>query len=111
VNTDPATVAEIVLGAGLLNIFAEVTKRLMGRKGAKVDAAAQVTETALELLQPLRTELTQARHEAAQLRGELEDLRGEFGQLIAWAQMAKRELEANGISIAPLPIPTRRAAV
>jgi uncharacterized protein YlxW (UPF0749 family) len=107
VNTDAATLAEILLGAGLLNICTEVAKRLMGRKGAKVDAAAKVTETALELLQPLRKELGQARKDARDLRVEVEQLRDELGELIAWARMANRELEANGITVPPIPL--RRA--
>lgn len=117
-SSDPATLAEIILGAGLLNIFLETGKWLRNRKRDRVDVTGRAQEIAFELMEKLhgsledaqrdaqaaKQEASEARQAAAQARLQLNELNSALDQVIAWAWMAKRELDAHGVDIAPIPI-------
>ena len=103
---DSATLAEVILGAGLLNFAVEVAKRLMGRKRDQVDVAGRAQGIALQIMEELRNETTAARREVAELRRTVSELDAELSQWVAWSRMAKREFDNRGIVVAPFP--TRR---
>jgi hypothetical protein len=118
VSSDPATLAEIILGAGLLNIFLETGKWLRNRKRNQVDVTGRAQEIAFELMEKLhgsleeaqrdasaaKLEASEARQAVAQARLQLDELHTALDEVIAWARMAKRELDAHGVEIAPIPV-------
>lgn len=102
-NTSPETVLEIVLAVGVGSFFTEVGRRMFGRKRARIDAAAVVQEAALELIEPIRRELREARDEAAKLRAEMSTLRDDFDSVLSWAHEAVLEFQRLGSDFRPIP--------
>lgn len=75
---------------------------------AQINAAQQIQDTALELVEPIRKELREARQEAREARQEAVHLRREMDETLedwlAWMQRAKTTLEAHGLPVEPLPL-------
>lgn len=101
-------ILEILLSGGggmlLLGIFNTIYKRITGKSEAIVNTAKVLQGMTLDLVEPFREELKEARVESAALRKDLEELRGQFDEMIAWARLANAELRKNGLSVGPIPI-------
>lgn len=81
---------------------------------AQISAAKQLQDISIELVEPIRQELRQARAESLEARNEAASARREANDLrrlmdetleswLGWMQRAKFVLEANNLPVEPLP--------
>lgn len=89
---------EVLVATGLLTAISETVRWRLGRGKERVDNAKIVQGMALDLLQPLHTELDGVRKRVRQLDAELEAVLG-------WALIAHALLDANNVRYPEVPKP------
>jgi len=96
VESSQLGVLQVVIATGALTAISETVRWFLGRGKSRVDDAKVVQGMALELLLPLRSELTLA-------TGKVTDLSAELDALLAWAVMARALLDSAHIAYPPVP--------
>jgi len=90
-------------GAMLLAIVNAVIKHFFGKNEEQINAAKIIQAMSLDMLDRLHRELETLHSELDKTRGQAQKLRDEFDQLLTWARAANREMNANGLSVGPMP--------
>ena len=109
-----------ILGGGKM-LLSWVGRRVRSGRNVEVQAsqiaaADQIKDISIELVEPIRQELREARSESQEARAEAASARREASDLrrlmdetladwLAWMQRAKAVLEAHDLPVEPLPAP------
>lgn len=119
---------EFLIAVGFFETGSTLVKRMLNRRADAQKLKRETQETQIEarradlneaqviqgmsiaLLEPLESQLArtnkslnEASARADQLREDLRHLEDQFDALIDWAREAKSQLEANGITMPPIP--------
>lgn len=96
-NVDLGLVVELLVAAGLMTAIAETVRWFLGGRGrARVDNAKIVQGMAIDLVEPLHSELEGVRKKVRQIDADMEALLG-------WAIVAKAILDGNHLGYPAVP--------
>jgi hypothetical protein len=110
-NVDWATLAEVFVGLGFAAGLQQIYRRIINRRSIKIDVAAKLQGMSIDFADQMFEREKAALAKADELDKKLASLREGFTEietfaeeLLTWARAAKRELDARGIDIRPIPI-------